>query len=81
VQKVSKENVNHPKHYQGKNECIDVMVAMFGIEAVKHFCMCNAYKYRFRSNMKNGAEDIEKAEFYETYLIKLGGIDDERKGD
>jgi hypothetical protein len=31
--------------------------------------------------MKNGEEDIEKAEFYETYLIKLGGIDDERKGD
>ena len=31
------ENVNHPAHYQGKNECIDVMIAMFGIEAVKHF--------------------------------------------
>ena len=23
------DNVNHPKHYQGKNECIDVMLAMF----------------------------------------------------
>ena len=67
------EAVNHPSHYQGKNECIDVMVAMFGIEAVKHFCMCNAYKYRFRSNMKNGEEDIKKAEWYENKLIELEG--------
>ena len=69
------DNVNHPEHYQGKNECIDVMIAMFGIEAVKHFCMCNAYKYRFRSDKKNGKEDIEKAEWYESKLIELGGVD------
>lgn len=49
---------------------------LFGVEAVKHFCMCNAYKYRFRANMKNGAEDIEKAEWYESKLIELGGVDD-----
>lgn len=67
------DNVNHPSHYQGKNECIDVMVAMFGVEAVKHFCMCNAYKYRFRSSMKNGEEDIKKAEWYEDKLIELEG--------
>nr|DAG66587.1 MAG TPA: nucelotide kinase [Caudoviricetes sp.] len=70
------DNVNHPAHYQGKNECIDVMLAMFGVEAVKHFCMCNAYKYRFRAGMKNGAEDIEKAEWYESKLIELGGVDE-----
>ena len=69
------DNVNHPEHYQGKNECIDVMIAMFGIEAVKHFGMCNAYKYRFRSDKKNGKEDIEKAEWYESKLIELGGVD------
>ena len=65
------DNINHPQHYQGKNECIDVMVAMFGVKAVKHFCMCNAYKYRFRANMKNGEEDIRKAEWYESKLISL----------
>ena len=27
-------NVNHPKHYQGKHECIDEMIAMFGVEAI-----------------------------------------------
>ena len=69
-----KDNVNHPNHYQGKNECIDVMVAMFGLEAVKHFCMCNAYKYRFRADKKNGEEDIKKAEWYESKLIELGGV-------
>lgn len=70
-----KDNVNHPNHYQGANECIDVMLAMFGVEAVKHFCMCNAYKYRFRSTLKNGEEDIKKAEWYESKLIELGGVD------
>ena len=77
-EQMNNDNVNHPSHYQGKNECIDVMVAMFGEEAVKHFCMCNAYKYRFRSNMKNGEEDIKKAEWYEDKLIELnrGGTDE-----
>ena len=65
------DNVDHPAHYQGKNECIDVMIAMFGIGAVKSFCKCNAYKYRFRADKKNGAEDIAKAEWYETKLIEL----------
>lgn len=68
--------VHHHSHYQGKNECIDVMIAMFGKEAVKHFCMCNAYKYRFRADKKNGEEDIKKAEWYETKLIELGGCDE-----
>lgn len=63
--------IDHPSYYQGKNECIDVMIAMFGVEAVKHFCMCNAYKYRFRHDRKNGEDDIKKAEWYENYLIKL----------
>lgn len=63
--------VNHPEHYQGPNECIDVMRAMFGDSAVMAFCKCNAFKYRFRSGMKNGDEDVKKAEWYETYLINM----------
>lgn len=68
------EKVNHPEHYQGANECVDVMLAMFGVEAVKGFCKCNAYKYRFRAHMKNGEEDIKKAEWYETKLMELEGM-------
>ena len=71
------DNVNHPAHYQGAHECIEVMQAMFGIEAVKAFCRCNAFKYRFRADRKNGEEDIKKAEWYEDYLMKL--CDSERK--
>lgn len=69
--KETNEAVNHPTHYQGKYECIDEMRALFGDEAVKHFCMCNAYKYRFRANRKNGEEDIKKAEWYMEYLMWL----------
>lgn len=64
--------VNHPKHYNlGKHECIDEMIAMFGVEQVKAFCRCNVYKYRYRAEAKNGQEDRDKAEFYMDYLIKL----------
>lgn len=71
---VTEDNVNHPKHYQGKHECIDEMIAMFGVEAVKHFCMCNVYKYRYRAAAKNGQEDLDKADWYMDKLIELGGI-------
>lgn len=71
----SKSNaVNHPLHYQGQHECIDVMRVMFGDEAVKGFCKCNAYKYRFRAGQKDGntaEQDIKKAEWYENYLFEM----------
>ena len=57
--------VNHPKHYNsGKYECIDVMKDIFGEEAVKNFCLLNAFKYLWRSDHKNGKEDIRKAIWY-----------------
>ena len=68
------DNVNHPKHYQGKHECIDEMIAMFGVEAVKHFCMCNVYKYRYRASAKNGQEDLDKADWYMDKLMELVGF-------
>lgn len=71
--------VDHPAHYQGKHECIEVMRAIFGDEMVKGFCMCNAYKYRFRADKKNGAEDIKKAEWYEDYLIKMQEEQEEKR--
>jgi hypothetical protein len=50
------------------------MRAMFGDEAVKGFCRCNAFKYRFRAGKKATSEydeDIAKAEWYEEYLISM----------
>lgn len=60
------DSVNHPKHYcrEGAMECIDEMVLIFGNEAVKHFCVCNAWKYRFRASEKNGDEDLRKSDWY-----------------
>ena len=58
--------INHPKHYnrEGAMESIDEMVLIFGKEAVKHFCLCNAWKYRYRADDKNGIEDMKKSDWY-----------------
>lgn len=64
--------IDHPKHYMGEYECIDYMRAIYGDEAVKNFCICNAYKYRFRAGKKTGETyetDIKKAEWYENYIM------------
>ena len=58
------DNVNHPEHYTGKYECIDVMIETQGIDAVLDFCICNAFKYIYRHHKKNGIEDIKKAKWY-----------------
>jgi hypothetical protein len=70
----SEDNVNHPEHYQGRRECIEIMRVLFGDEAVKGFCKCNAFKYRFRAGKKEGnsaEQDIQKAEWYEEYLFNM----------
>ena len=65
-------NVNHPSHYcTGKYECIDVMLETQGIEATKNFCLCNAFKYLYRHDGKNGLEDIKKAKWYIDKYIEL----------
>ena len=69
------EMVNHPAHYNipGRKECIDEMVDKFGIVAVRHFCLLNAYKYDYRHALKGGAEDLEKARWYMKKYAELGG--------
>ena len=64
--------VNNPAHYcTGRFECIDVMTEALGVEAVKNFCKCNAFKYIYRSGRKNGLEDIKKARWYLDKYIEL----------
>lgn len=66
------DDINHPSRYNnGQYECIKVMEAIFGIEAVKWFCICNAFKYIWRHTLKGGSKDIEKARFYIDYYIEL----------
>lgn len=71
--------VNHPSHYDtGKFECIDVMLETQGVEAVKDFCLCNAFKYLYRCKRKNGLEDIKKAIWYLNKLVELEENKDEQ---
>lgn len=68
--------VNNPPHYtHGKYECIDVMLDNFGKEAVEHFCLLNAFKYVWRSNYKNGIQDIKKAMWYLDKYLELEGVE------
>lgn len=71
--KVENDSVNHPSHYcqDGSMECIDEMVAVFGVRAVMNFCLCNVWKYRKRAMYKNGKEDLEKSDWYMKKFVEL----------
>lgn len=54
------DNVNHPKHYTSHPsgvECIQITEHM-------SFTLGNAMKYIWRADLKNGVEDLEKAQWY-----------------
>lgn len=74
----TKDLVNHPSHYtQNKFESIDEMMIVFGPEAVYHFCICNAWKYKNRASFKGNFElDMKKADWYLTKAkeIKEGNL-------
>ena len=64
--------VSKPEHYTNtKVECIDAMIDVYGVEAVKSFCLCNAFKYHWRCRDKNGEEDLQKADWYMTKYKEL----------
>lgn len=64
--------VSKPRHYASTSiECIDAMRETQGDEAVKHFCECNAFKYLWRHNSKNGDEDVRKASWYLNKAVEI----------
>lgn len=66
--------VTKPRHYASTSiECIDAMRETQGDEAVKHFCECNAFKYLWRHNSKNGDEDVRKASWYLNKAVEIMG--------
>lgn len=69
----SKEMVNHPEHYKiGDLECLDVMIQLYGKDAVINFCMLNGFKYQWRCNRKgNCKQDLEKARWYNDKCLEL----------
>lgn len=59
--------VEKPPHYNQDDdiECIDAMVAAFGLDAVRSHCRITAFKYLWRSEHKGqAAADIQKAIWY-----------------
>lgn len=54
------DNVNHPKHYNSHPSGIEC------IQVVEHmpFNIGNAIKYLWRTEHKNGLEDLKKAAWY-----------------
>jgi hypothetical protein len=53
-------------------EVIDMMLSIYGKEAVIHFCLLNSFKYRMRAGHKDDAvRDIEKAVWYEKKAKEL----------
>ena len=71
---IEEDNVNHPSHYANNLkgiECIDAMEAGLGKDKVMAFCLCNAFKYIFRTSNKNGLEDVKKAIWYLNKYVSL----------
>lgn len=66
--------VNHPSHYNapGRKECIEEMIDIFGVEDVRTWCKVNIYKYLYRHDMKDGEQDLQKANNYEEIYKELG---------
>lgn len=65
----------NPDHYkQGSMEVIDMMIAIWGKEAVATYCEINAFKYRMRLGLKPEQpveRDLEKAKWYEEKAKEL----------
>lgn len=57
---------------KGGFECIDVMRAVYGAQAVEDFCLLNAFKYLYRAKSKHETPigDLKKARWYLDYLIR-----------
>ena len=76
--KVANDPVNHPSHYtNGGMECIEEMQLVFGDRVVADFCLCNAWKYRYRAISKNGEEDMKKSHWY---MAKYKELTEKKEG-
>lgn len=67
------DNVNHPSHYMSHTglETIDVIEAFtFGLTGMDAVCTANVIKYICRWKLKNGVEDLKKAQWYLNRLIE-----------
>lgn len=85
-EKMRTELVYHPNHYnkEGRKECWDEMIDIFGPEAVAIFDTLSAYKYLYRAGLKDGnptEQDMEKIKNYMNHANKLRDIEELRGND
>ncbi len=73
IPQVEVDNVNHPKHYEGKIECINAMQEVLGKDGTISFCIGNAFKYIWRCRKKHETpiEDLEKCRWYINKALEL----------
>ena len=78
MQHIAEDMINHPSHYADycSIECIDAMEIAFGKDDLITFCLCNAFKYIWRHQYKNGYEDLDKANWYLNKACRLIGCPD-----
>ena len=65
----------NPSHYKtGQFETIEMMIAIWGVEACISFCEMSAFKYRQRMGLKPEQpieRDLSKAKWYEAKALEL----------
>ncbi|MDF2649836.1 MAG: hypothetical protein K0Q73_5641 [Paenibacillus sp.] len=65
------DSVKHPNHYTaGGIETIDFMRAKMTPEQFEGYCLGNVIKYTSSFRLKNGVEDLRKAEQYLVWMIE-----------
>lgn len=63
--------INNPLHYtHGGIETINYLKAKMSSEMFKGFLLGNVLKYTSRYQLKNGKQDLEKAEWYLRKLLE-----------
>ena len=73
---VNNDSVNHPLHYtKGGIECIDCIESVISSvsDPVQAFLVGQVVKYLYRYTMKNGLEDLRKAQWYLNRLVAKVG--------
>lgn len=74
AKKEQPDQVN-PAHYKsGELEVWQMMIKVYGIDAYLNFARLNAFKYRMRAGLKDGADvqtEINKALWYESKIREL----------
>ncbi len=72
-----KEMVNHPSHYNNYPiEVLDMMISIWGKDAVKLWCEMTAFKYRMRLGLKDNIEqDLAKEQWYLNKVNELSNKD------